>query len=356
MAGPAPDADGTRLTAAAGRLRPASRAAPPRRTARRARSTRSTPRSLFADISGFTKLSERLARRGREGAEELVEAIGTSLQRAAGRRLRRRRRPAEVRRRRAAAALRGRGPRSPARAASALGMRAHAARRRAVEHVGRQGDAADVAGRAQRRVPPVPRRRLASRAARRGAGGDRRSRGWRRRPTPGEIVVSPRDRARCSPGAASARQGTGPPPAPRRPGRRRRARRQLDGDLPDADQSPRCAARRRCARTCVAERRSARAPQRDRRVHRASTGTDALIARARGPRPPPRACTSSSTTSSGRPTSTRSASSESDVDVDGGKLMLTAGAPRIVGDDEERMLLALRRVVEGERRSRCASA
>ena len=31
---------------------------------------------LLADVSGFTKLSERLARRGREGAEELVEAIG----------------------------------------------------------------------------------------------------------------------------------------------------------------------------------------------------------------------------------------------------------------------------------------
>jgi class 3 adenylate cyclase len=31
---------------------------------------------LFADVSGFTRLSERLARRGREGAEELVETIG----------------------------------------------------------------------------------------------------------------------------------------------------------------------------------------------------------------------------------------------------------------------------------------
>src|SRR5262245_22665683 len=30
---------------------------------------------LFADISGFTRLSERLARRGREGAEELIETI-----------------------------------------------------------------------------------------------------------------------------------------------------------------------------------------------------------------------------------------------------------------------------------------
>ena len=36
----------------------------------------------------------------------------------------------------------------------------------------------------------------------------------------------------------------------------------------------------------------------------------------------------------------------SDVDADGGKLILTAGAPTITGDDEERMLLALRRIVD----------
>ncbi len=36
----------------------------------------------------------------------------------------------------------------------------------------------------------------------------------------------------------------------------------------------------------------------------------------------------------------------SDVDADGGKLILTAGAPTATGDDEDRMLLALRRIVE----------
>ena len=40
----------------------------------------------------------------------------------------------------------------------------------------------------------------------------------------------------------------------------------------------------------------------------------------------------------------------SDVDVDGGKLLLCAGAPRVAGDDEERMLATLRRIVEGRRR------
>ena len=34
---------------------------------------------VFADISGFTALSERLARQGRRGAEELSETIGGSL-------------------------------------------------------------------------------------------------------------------------------------------------------------------------------------------------------------------------------------------------------------------------------------
>ena len=34
---------------------------------------------VFADISGFTKLSERLARLGAEGAERISEAIGTSF-------------------------------------------------------------------------------------------------------------------------------------------------------------------------------------------------------------------------------------------------------------------------------------
>ena len=37
----------------------------------------------------------------------------------------------------------------------------------------------------------------------------------------------------------------------------------------------------------------------------------------------------------------------SDVDADGGKLILAAGVPRATGEDEERMLLALRRVIEG---------
>ena len=36
--------------------------------------------AVFVDISGFTKLSERLARKGREGAEQITEAIGNSFE------------------------------------------------------------------------------------------------------------------------------------------------------------------------------------------------------------------------------------------------------------------------------------
>ena len=36
--------------------------------------------AVFVDISGFTKLSERLARKGREGAEQITEAIGSSFE------------------------------------------------------------------------------------------------------------------------------------------------------------------------------------------------------------------------------------------------------------------------------------
>ena len=39
---------------------------------------------------------------------------------------------------------------------------------------------------------------------------------------------------------------------------------------------------------------------------------------------------------------------DSDIASDGGKIRLGAGAPRVVGDDEERMLLALRQIMEAD--------
>ena len=54
--------------------------------------------AVFVDISGFTKLSERLARKGREGAEQITEAIGRQFRGDPGRRVRERWKPAQVRR------------------------------------------------------------------------------------------------------------------------------------------------------------------------------------------------------------------------------------------------------------------
>ena len=39
---------------------------------------------------------------------------------------------------------------------------------------------------------------------------------------------------------------------------------------------------------------------------------------------------------------------DSDISSNGGKIRLSAGAPRVVGDDEERMLLALRQVIDAD--------
>ena len=39
-----------------------------------------TGTAAFVDISGFTKLSEQLARKGREGAEQITEVIGRSFE------------------------------------------------------------------------------------------------------------------------------------------------------------------------------------------------------------------------------------------------------------------------------------
>ena len=47
---------------------------------RRPRTRRSRDPCTFVDISGFTKMSERLARHGKVGAEEVTDAIGTCFE------------------------------------------------------------------------------------------------------------------------------------------------------------------------------------------------------------------------------------------------------------------------------------
>ena len=58
---------------------------------------------VFADISGFTKMSERLARHGKVGAEEVTDAINTCFEQLLAIAYSAGGEPAEVRWRRAAA-------------------------------------------------------------------------------------------------------------------------------------------------------------------------------------------------------------------------------------------------------------
>ncbi len=218
---------------------------------------------VFADISGFTALSERLARRGREGAEELTETIGGSLSALL-----------TVAYENGGSLLTLGGdallllfeheghaqPRVPGRGRAC----AHAARA--------SGRLQTSAGRVTLRVsqgvhsgtlPPLPRRRLAPRAhARRARGIDRRAdgEGRRRRRDPDQ----PADRG-AAPGALR-RSAEGPGAAARggaarrrRPGtsRRSRARRSMPS---------RSACRRWCAPTCLLGRAAVGAPQRDGRL------------------------------------------------------------------------------------------
>jgi class 3 adenylate cyclase/tetratricopeptide (TPR) repeat protein len=74
-------------------------------------------------------------------------------------------------------------------------------------------------------------------------------------------------------------------------------------------------------------------------------GVDALIA-ARGPQAAADALQRVVTVVESATEAQRIALLASDIDVDGGKLILTAGAPIVTGEDEERMLLALRAIVD----------
>ena len=120
---------------------------------------------VFVDISGFTKLSEKLARKGKEGAEQVTEAIescftellavayanGGSLLKFGG----------------DALLLFFSGEGHAARAgASAVGMRTHPAHGRQDQPAARQDPAAHVGGRAQRLVRLLPRRGFSPRADR----------------------------------------------------------------------------------------------------------------------------------------------------------------------------------------------
>ena len=166
---------------------------------------------------------------------------------------------------------------------------------------------------------------------------------------PGDIVVSPADARRCSrPGRSAPPAGGGPAPAQR--ARRRggpRGRRSLGGA---AARSPAAACPPPCARhlgeagrrpstgiVTIAFLRFGGDGHARSRAH--GTGGRRGGARRAGRRDVQAAADEHEVAFLG-----------SDVDVDGGKLLLCAGAPRAVGDDEERMLRTLRAHRGGARR------
>ena len=192
-------------------------------TRRAAGGRRSRPRSASSTSPASPPLSERLARRGRIGAEELTELLNRVFGTMLGAGLRARRRPAEVRGRRAPAAVRQPGPRRAGR--QRRGRPADcAARGRGGPDVGRSGGVAHVRRHPQRDDPPVPGRAEPPRAAHRRAGGDgddrdgarRRAGPDRRQPEPPGRPLPPR--AVDEPGGPGSCCAGGSP-------RRRRSRR-----------------------------------------------------------------------------------------------------------------------------------
>src|SRR3954447_21724511 len=296
---------------------------------------------LFADITGFTKLSERLARRGREGAEELTQTIDTTfsalldvadrnggdLLKHAG----------------DALLLLFEGDDHVARACdSAVGMR------HALRDVGRLRTSAGPAslrmsqgvhsgefhlflvGESHRELLIAGPGATAVVAMEKAAGA-------------GEILLSPATAERLPAGSLGAAKGPGilmasAPPVELAPVRH------IPGDVATDEVAP-------CLSTAVRAHVAGSAPPPE---HRHVTvaflrfeRTDELLAREGPDRAA--ACLDELMTIVQRAVDEQDVCFlESDVDDNGGKIMLTAGAPRIVGDDEERMLLALRRIVESE--------
>ena len=296
---------------------------------------------VFVDVSGFTKLSERLARSGREGAEHLADAIGTSFSSLLG----------------VAYANGGsllkfggdallllfEGDAHVERACrSAIGMRralrfagridAGGARVNLRMSVGVHTDDFHLfllGGSHRELIVTGP---AATEVVRMEGAAEA-----------GEIVVSPAVAERVAPSCTGDAKGPG----------RLLVRAPAGEDAAPAE--PALALANLDLGTCLSTalrshiREDVPVPE-HRRVVVAFVhfdGTDALIASdgphlAAGPL--------------GRLVATAQEAADeqgvcflgSDVDADGGKLILTAGAPRATGEDEERMLLAVRRILDAD--------
>jgi class 3 adenylate cyclase/tetratricopeptide (TPR) repeat protein len=293
--------------------------------------------ALFTDISGFTKLSERLARLGRQGAEELVDAIDQSFQALL-----------EVAHGHGASVVKFAGDallllfdgegHLERGCASAVGMRS------VLREAGRLETTAGkvilrmsqglhsgelhvfVVGSSHRELilagPGATHMTLMEKAA-----------------GPGQILVSPQTAARLP--AASVGRPLGP-------GRLLAAEPPLPGTpleplvLPPTDLVAAC-----LSTEVRAHLASGSQPPEHRHVTAAFvrfSGTDGLIERE-GPEAAAEVLGAFVSHVQEVADQHQVCFLESDSDANGGKLMLIAGAPRMVGDDEERMLLALREIV-----------
>jgi class 3 adenylate cyclase/tetratricopeptide (TPR) repeat protein len=295
---------------------------------------------VFVDVSGFTKLSERLARRGgREGAEQLADAIGSCFEHLLG-----------------VAYAKGGGllkfggdallllfdgeAHTERACASALAMVAELREHGEIQTgktsvqlrmsvgvhsaeyllfaVGRSHRELLIAGPAASAVVRMEKE----------AG-------------TGEIVVSSDTAARLPERSLGAARDGGrllrsPPPIIRR-------LEEIDHDVVDARCGPDALSTELRAHVLAGPQ-----PPEHRLVTVAFLrfeGTDALVAE-RGPEGAASALDELVALVQDAADAEQVCVLGSDIDADGGKLILTAGAPRALGDEDERMLLALRRIVE----------
>ena len=292
------------------------------------------PGSLVSvDISGFTALSERLQAKGRVGAEELILLISGVFEGLIA-----------IAHRHGGDVLKFRGDAllllfagdehevRACRAASAMQWLDRGDGRD--DELRRPGAAADGDGHLLRRLPLLPRRLDASRARRRPAPRRPRLSSSRTRPRAGRCSSAPpRPRRSSRPGSSAS--GTA---LRSRPCRRAELGPPVEIDAAEDDlerfiPEPLRRAPRARGRRGRAPHRHGRVPEVLRRRRAARRGG------RRGGLP-------TSSSALGRSVADAAAELgitwlESDIDVDGGKLYLVAGAPTSAGDDEERMLRTL---------------
>jgi class 3 adenylate cyclase/tetratricopeptide (TPR) repeat protein len=297
---------------------------------------------VFVDVSGFTRLSERLARKGREGAEHLTDAInacfsalladayanGGSLLKFGG----------------DALVLWFEGDDHQVRAcASAVAMRTTLRRVGRIRAAGSQivlrMSAGVHSGNFQMFLVGKSHREFLI------AGADStKAVEMEASASPGQVLLSPETAARLPRRALGEQAGPGVLLA-RSPSTRDFAPEE-ETERPDDDAVIRCLSTEVRAHVLAAPA----APE-----HRTAVvafvqfaGLDDII-RERGPVAAARALGELVDAVEEAADLFQACFLGSDVAAGGGKLILTAGAPRAVGDDEERMLLTLRHIVEQPR-------